>query len=247
VPGYWATTGPTSDVRFREAMDIAINRQEVVDSFFNGFGKATVGSTGLDETHWGFDPIWYTNKYDSARAQQLLKDAGYPEKFSDPVVQVFSTVQGSFSSEPELVQLLSGYWEAVGIKTRVVPIDVSAMRSAWIGLDPKAVGSVVPWVGATRPNNIAGQQNNMTSKGINVAANDPAMDKDYPAMLAELDPAKRVALWQSIQQRAYALHSVVGIARVYQQYAVSDKVGDWTGMDFNSSGFELGLSDVRKR
>ena len=41
--------------------------------------------------------------------------------------------------------------------------------------------------------------------------------------------------------------SVVGIARIYQQYAVSDKVGEWTGMDYNSNGFELGLSDVQKR
>jgi peptide/nickel transport system substrate-binding protein len=247
IPGYWTTNGPTSDARVREAMDIAINRQEVADSFFAGFAKPSVGSTGLDETHWGFDPIWYTNTYDPDRARQLLKEAGYPEKFADPVIQVFSTVQGSFASEPEMVQLLSGYWEAMGIQTRVVPIDVSAMRSAWIALDPKAAGSVVPWVGGTRPNNIAGQQNNMTSKGINVAANDQEIDQMYPAMLSELDPAKRLAIWQTIQQRAFALHSVVGIARAYQQYAVSDKVGEWTGMDFNILGFELGLTGVQKR
>ncbi len=247
IPGYWATSGPTSDQRVREAMDIAINRQEIVDSFFEGFGKPTVGSTGLDESHWGFDPIWYTNTYDPERAKQLLRDAGYPDKFSDPVIQVYSTVQGSFASEPELVQLLVAYWEAVGIKTRLVPIDVNAMRSAWIALDPRTVGSVVPWIGGTRPNNIAGQQNNMTSKGINVAANDPQLDSMYLAMLSELDPARRLAAWQSIQQRAFALHSVVGVARTYQQYVVSDKVGDWTGMDFNINGFELGLSDVQKR
>jgi peptide/nickel transport system substrate-binding protein len=247
IPGYWLSKSPTSDVRVREAMDIAINRQEIVDSFFERFGKPTVGSTGLDETHWGFDPIWYTNTYDPDRARQLLKDAGYPDKFSDPVVQVYSTVQGSFSSEPELVQLLVAYWDAVGLKTQVVPIDNSAMRSAWIALDPKTVGVVVPWVGGTRPNNIAGQQNNMTTKGINVASDNAEIDTDYAAMLSELDPAKRLALWQTIQEKAFALHSVVGIARTYQQYAVSDKVGEWAGMDFNVNGYELGLTDIKRR
>ena len=247
IPGYWATNSPTSDERVREAMDVAINRQELVDSFFDGFGKPTVESTGLDETHWGFDPIWYTNNYDPDKAKQLLQQAGYPDKFANPVVQVYSTTQGSFAQEPELVQLLTSYWQAVGIQTQVAPIDVDAMRSAWVALDPKMTGSVVPWIGGTRPNNIAGQQNNMTSAGINVAAKDPDLDQEYPAMLAELDPAKRLALWQNIQERAYALHSVVGIARVYQQYAVSDRVGDWTGMDFNIEGFELGLTGVQKR
>ena len=39
LPGYWLQPGPTSDERVREAMDLAINRQEIVDNFFRGFGK----------------------------------------------------------------------------------------------------------------------------------------------------------------------------------------------------------------
>jgi hypothetical protein len=43
---------------------------------------------------------------------------------------------------------------------------------------------------------------------------------------------------------------VLGIARVYDQYAVSQKVGDWTGLDYQSGGnsaFMLGLTGVQRR
>src|SRR5207249_4010195 len=112
-----------------------------------GLGKAGGGNIGLTEIHWGFDPVWYSDKYDSARAKQLLGEAGYPDKFADPVVRVFSTVQRTFTWEPDFMQILAGYFEAVGIKTQLLPIDYTAMRSGWVGKDPKLMGAVVPYVG----------------------------------------------------------------------------------------------------
>jgi hypothetical protein len=45
----------------------------------------------------------------------------------------------------------------------------------------------------------------------------------------------------------FALHSVLGVARIYDQYAVSDKVGDWTGPDYLPNGFLIGLFGVQHR
>jgi peptide/nickel transport system substrate-binding protein len=250
LPGYWTTPGPTSDARVREAMDIAINRQEVVDSFFKGFGKPGAGNLVLTELHWGFDPIWYTVKYEPDRAKELLKAAGYPEKFADPVVRIFSVVQGSAGWEPDFLQVVSGYWEAVGVKTQLVPMDYTTMRGAWVAKDPKIMGGVAPYVaigGGTTSNTIIGQQNHYTSKGVNQSGNDPQLDKDFLALTGELDVNKRLALWHSVQQEAFALHSVVGVARVFDQYAVSEKVGQWSGPDYLMNGFVLGLSGVQHR
>src|SRR5262249_48341884 len=141
LPGYWMTSGPTSDPRFREAMDIAINREELVESFFKGFGKATGGQIGMSEAVWGFNPIWYSPKYEPDRARQLLNDAGYPGKFQDSALKVYSTSQGSFGWEPDYVQVLAGYWQAVGINTQIKPIDYATMRTGWIGKDPQIMGS----------------------------------------------------------------------------------------------------------
>ena len=66
-------------------------------------------------------------------------------------------------------------------------------------------------------------------------------------MIAELDEAKRLALWKTVQRQGFDLHSVVGLARVYDQYAVSDKVGEWTGLDYLNGGYTLGLTGVQRR
>ncbi len=88
----------------------------------------------------------------------------------------------------------------------------------------------------------------MTSKGVNVSANDPQLDKDFFAMIAELDPNTRLAEWHTVQQEAFNLHSVLGVARIFDQYAVSARVGDWTGLDdqsWGASAFILGLTGVQ--
>ena len=57
----------------------------------------------------------------------------------------------------------------------------------------------------------------MTSKGVNISGNDPQLDKDFFAMVSELDANKRLALWHTVQQEAFALHSVLGIGRIFRR------------------------------
>jgi peptide/nickel transport system substrate-binding protein len=246
--GYWMTPGPLSDVRVREAMDIAINRQELCDSFFRGFAKPGAGNFAITDLHYGFDPIWFGIKYEPERAKQLLQDAGYPGKFGDPVVSIFSASQVGW--EPDFLQIVSGYWEAVGVKTQLVPMDFTAMRSGWVAADPKLMGGVVPWIGVgsgTAGNQMPAQQNNMTTRGVNHAASDPELDQLFLETIAELDPQKRLEKWHTVQQKAFALHSFPGISRVYDQYAVSDKVGEWQGMTHLNNALVMGLAGVQQR
>jgi peptide/nickel transport system substrate-binding protein len=246
--GYWLQPGPTSDQNVREAMDIAINRQELSDLFFRGFAKPAAGNFQLTELHWGFDPIWYTIKYEPARAKELLKQAGYPGKFKDPTIKVFSVAQVGW--EPDFLQVISGYWEAVGIQTQLVPMDFTAMRGAWVAGDPSEMGGVVTWIGVgsgTASNAMPSQQNTMTSTGVNHGAGDPELDRMFFDTIAELDPEKRLEKWHKVQQKAFSLHSVMGVCRVYDQFAVSNKVGEWNGMTYLSNGLMLGLAGVQHR
>ncbi|MBV9577795.1 MAG: ABC transporter substrate-binding protein [Chloroflexi bacterium] len=240
--GYWMQDGATSDVKVREAMDIAINRPELCDQLFRGFAKPGAGNFVLTELHWGFDPIWYTTQYEPDRAKQLLKDAGYPSKFSDPVVKMFSTTHAVW--EPDLTQVISGYWEAVGIQTQIIPMDFTAMRSGWTSSDPKLMGGIAwgdwPGTGAAG-NELPAEQNTMTSDGANVCAHDAELDTMFADMMSTVDPAERLKKWQAVQQKDYTLHSAVGIARVFDQYAVSKTVGAWNGPTWLVNGFILGL------
>ena len=75
--GTWLTKGPTSDIRVRQAMSFAVNRQELCDTYYKGFAKP--GSRWFMEEHgWGWDPSWKPDPYDPNKAKALLKEAGYP-------------------------------------------------------------------------------------------------------------------------------------------------------------------------
>jgi peptide/nickel transport system substrate-binding protein len=246
--GYWAQPGPTSDARVREALEIGINRQELCDSFFKGFAKPNAGNFAITELHYGFDPIWYSTKYEPDRAKQLLQDAGYPNKFQDPTINIYTVTQVGW--EPDFLQVISGYWQALGVQTQLVPMDFTAMRNGWVNLDPKMSGGVVTWIGTgggAAGNSMPAQQNNMTSKGVNQSAHDPDLDKMFGDMIAELDPNKRLDMWHQVQQKAYSLHTILGVARVFDQYAVSEKVGDWTGQDYLPDALINGLTGVQHR
>jgi hypothetical protein len=65
--------------------------------------------------------------------------------------------------------------------------------------------------------------------------------------IAELDPKQRLEKWHAVQQKAYSLHSFPGIARVYDQYAVSNKVGEWNGMTYLNNALMIGLAGVQHR
>ena len=53
-PGTFMTQGPTSDIRVRQAMSYAINRQEMSDTYYKGFAKPG-GWWFFSEQTWGFD------------------------------------------------------------------------------------------------------------------------------------------------------------------------------------------------
>ena len=112
------------------------------------------------------------------------------------------------------------------------------------------MGGIATWIGiggGAAGNSMPAQQNNMTSQGVNQAAHDPDLDKMFFDMIAQLDPNKRLEMWHQVQQKAFSLHTIEGICRVYDQYAVSDKVGDWTGLDYLPDSFIMGLSGVQHR
>jgi hypothetical protein len=81
----------------------------------------------------------------------------------------------------------------------------------------------------------------MTSDGANVCAHDAELDKMFADMMSTVDPEERLKNWHAVQQKDYTLHSAVGLARVFDQYAVNKTVGAWNGPTWLVNGFILGL------
>ena len=106
---------PFLDIRVREAANLAINRQEIIDGLLTGtegpaFGpyRGTIGYPGeaLESRYHGFDPD---------RAKALLAEAGYPDGL-DVDLHIVTDFQPIV---PIMALPVQEYLEAVGIRTKI--------------------------------------------------------------------------------------------------------------------------------
>ncbi|EJO7181791.1 ABC transporter substrate-binding protein [Staphylococcus pseudintermedius] len=116
------------DKKLRQAMAYAINRKEWIDAFYYGYGKPLNGL--IPSAHWSGakegDVKEY--KYDVDKAKQLLDEGGYKDKDGDgfredpqgkPFVVNLKHYDGSNPTFEPRTAALKGYWEKVGLKTKV--------------------------------------------------------------------------------------------------------------------------------
>ena len=72
-----------SDVRVRQAIAYAVDRDSIIRYLYRGFAQKA--SSLLPPFHWAYEPDVRQYPYDPARARQLLDQAGYkPRSVSDP-------------------------------------------------------------------------------------------------------------------------------------------------------------------
>lgn len=121
------------DIRFRRALSLAINREEINDSIFFGAlvpRQATVSSTGVSwyKSEWGEEHPYV--RYDPAAANQLLDEMGMTErdsdgfrKRSDGQTALLIIEHPSNLPSASVHELTKEYWEAVGLKVLIKPQD----------------------------------------------------------------------------------------------------------------------------
>ena len=71
--------GPLADVRVRQALNYAVNKQAIVDGIFSGNGAPATQSAA--STINGYNPALKAYDYNPDLAKKLLAEAGYPNGF----------------------------------------------------------------------------------------------------------------------------------------------------------------------
>jgi peptide/nickel transport system substrate-binding protein len=108
---YWRLDAkPFNDVRVRQAVSLALDRDEALKTLYEGRGEynshiaAGLPSFWLDPRGPDFGPIAKYFKRDVAAAKQLLADAGYPNGLTVPYISTLNAYGNTFNSAVELVQ-----------------------------------------------------------------------------------------------------------------------------------------------
>ena len=127
-----------SDLQFRQAMSVAINREEINEVAFFGMGEAKQ-YVGFSPAPDFLDERWKQHyaQYDPALASKLLARVGLKDVDGDGflelpngeklVINLQFAVQGAPAA---LVELVGQHWGAVGIQTTVKEVTPDEYRSA---------------------------------------------------------------------------------------------------------------------
>lgn len=228
---------PTANPKVREAISLAINRDEIRQTFFHGLaqqalpGGINLNSPDIDTDYW----LSYSKdylKYDPARAKQLLAEAGYASGFN---IKFWTFTVGGQPYLPKLGELLQAYWKAVGINVEIVPSDLGSYRAQAIGGPNSAPtdqmvgqmslmahsatptvgrGMLTPWYSGNR-GGVGGSKVDKQYPGL-----DQLIDKIY----AEIDAAKRRALIVQAITLGAETRALQPVAFVPDTIAISPKV-----------------------
>jgi ABC-type transport system substrate-binding protein len=227
--GTWTTEGPISDIRVRKALSLAINRQEVADTFFNGLAIPG-GVVWTAPVSWGYDPSWVEGEwfeYDPDEAKALLAEAGYPDSFANPEITILSHATNSWL--PDLNLILSGYWEAVGVKTKIVNIDGGQLRGQMYGGGDESIwGAAATWNMPTMQVSIPFLASALVSTGNWQLLHDPEFDALWASITQEPDPEQQIVLFRETVTYFLDKYVVPGVVNIPTYYAVSPDVGEWT-------------------
>ena len=109
---------PFDDVRVRQALCYAVDKQQIIDLAFDGYGSP-IGSSMYPAFGKYFDESltdYYTRDVDKAKS--LLADAGYPDGF-DMTITVPSNYKPHMDTAEVLVQQLAD----IGVNATIQPIE----------------------------------------------------------------------------------------------------------------------------
>lgn len=183
---------PFDDVRVRQAIYYAVNRDQINEFLFGGKSHI-IGTNMIPASHYYNAETETTYTYDVAKAKELLKEAGYENGFEFTI-----TVPNNYAPHEGTANIIVENLAAVGITAKINLVDFNTwFADAFQGRNYEA--TVVAVDGRLAPNtffdkNVSTASNNFTNY------NNPEYDALFAEAFAETDPDKKLADYQKLQQ-----------------------------------------------
>ncbi|MFN3147502.1 MAG: ABC transporter substrate-binding protein [Paracoccaceae bacterium] len=216
---------PLKDVRVREALSIAINRDAIVDRIMGGVAVAAgellpAGMFGAHE-----DGQMPPAPYDPDRAKALLAEAGYPDGFGITI----GTPNDRYINDAQVAQAVAQMWARIGIPTEIDAVTASTFFSrrnayefsvylAGWGAGTGEMSSPIKALVATRDSD---RGYGGTNRG---QYSNPEVDDLLTRALATVDDAARQELLREASRVAMADWAILPLHFEVTPWAMTDKV-----------------------
>jgi peptide/nickel transport system substrate-binding protein len=231
------------DPKFRQALNYAINKQELCNLAYNGLAKP--GSTIITpntfvnpDFHWQ-PPASEAYTFDLAKASQLLTAAGYPlkngvrfNKQGKPIVLRLEVPTDATKEQIE-AKLITGWLQQLGLKIKLSVIDSGTLSSAMFNAHGTAWApdyDLVAWgyVGNYDPGQTVSYFTT-SNFGVNndMYWSNAEYDKLAVENVATLNPQQRQAMLWKMQQIMYQQTPLIVLS--YPEDLEAFNTAKWTG------------------
>lgn len=208
------------DVRVRQAMLHAIDRQTIVDQLWMG---KTVVPKG-DQFEWYGDMYlsdWSAPQYDPNKAKQLLKEAGYK---GDPIP--YRLLNDYYTLQVNNAQVMVEMWKQVGLNVEI------EMKENWTQVwDPAGKRGIHDWSsGGSFPDPVATQPNQWGPQGQQVQTGEYKNDEVTTlcgVLQTSTDRAARKKAFQRMLQILEREDPAYGVINQNATFTAKSKASKW--------------------
>ena len=187
------TGPPLSDVRVRQAMNYAVDKDSIIKSILGGFAQQQPAT--ISPLVEGHSAAVQPYAYDPDKARQLLSDAGYGSGFEID----FHHPTGRWMKDAEAAQAIAQMLGKVGIKANLQTAEYSTFFGTWSKGDYHGMSMI----GVTAPDGAPMSLYTLFlyAKGAwPFSWTDPMMDSLIEKAQSTLDQASRVATLGQLEQ-----------------------------------------------
>lgn len=228
---------PWLDARVREALNLAIDREQINNAIFNGEGRPLAIEV-YQQNFPGYRDSWEPYPYDPDRARQLLADAGYPDGFE---FTIRSYAMGGVPEMPDLAQAVADAWRSIGLDVNVQSIEFNEHRANYVAREIPGVAFPMRTGPATFYDMKSLLSSFYDSEGVMGAIESPGFDETIEAAYQEPDFDRNVELISEMYDQIYREFRSVPIVAVPNVFTASPDVAEWTQVD----NYALDLHTVR--
>jgi peptide/nickel transport system substrate-binding protein len=205
------------DVRVRQALNYAIDKEAIVDGLLLGRGRVLDCQISTPDA-FGYNPDLEPYPYDPDKARQLLSEAGYSPGDIELTLQY---VSGYLPAGDQVGEAVAAYLEDVGITVNIEVLEYARYIRFFYG---EVQGDLFNWP----PRSVAGDAEFVLPfymcDSRKPSFCDPHLDELFAASRVEMDSQRRLELLHEIQ--AYACEQAVQIFLVQPEsiWAMKDDV-----------------------
>ena len=111
---------PYTDKRVRQALNMAVNKQAILDAVFQG--RAKIAKNPIPPTIWSYNDAVTDYTYDPDQAKKLLAEAGYADGFETDIWAM--PVQRPYNPNARrMAELIQADFAKVGVKAEIVSFE----------------------------------------------------------------------------------------------------------------------------